>query len=213
MDPSSSQHFHHHHQAQRHQRLPPSQSAGGAPSDSHSQPPSSPSASTAASSNPFVRSYHGDEQQVAPTPPTQSSASQPLYQRQMSEQGLAGTSTEAETQQYHRRATSSTHLSRSTSLSRTASSSSLLRSDEISVAIKCLSLDKDSAVVKVRPIDTVLTLKHIIERTWPGAPRAEGMRCIRNGRILFDHEIFGHISESVSLLLRPKSGCSLCMVD
>ncbi|KAJ1035932.1 hypothetical protein NDA13_000587 [Ustilago tritici] len=204
MDPSSSQHFHHHHhQGQRHQRLAPSQPAAGmsTPSGSHSQLPSSPSASTAASSNPFVRSYHDDEQQV-PTAADQQPASQALLQPQRSEQATA----------YYSDA-GSTNRSRSTSISRTVSSSSLLRSDEIAVAIKCPSLDKDSAVVKVRPSDTVLSLKHIIERTWPGAPRAEGMRCIRSGRILHDDEIFSHLTDSLEadeplslhLVIRPDA--------
>uniref|UniRef100_V5EDW0 Ubiquitin-like domain-containing protein n=1 Tax=Kalmanozyma brasiliensis (strain GHG001) TaxID=1365824 RepID=V5EDW0_KALBG len=68
------------------------------------------------------------------------------------------------------------------------------------VAIKCPSLDKDSAVVKFKATDTVLSLKQIIEATWAGAPRASGMRCIRSGRILSDTEVLGHLAEKPNLL-------------
>lgn len=71
-------------------------------------------------------------------------------------------------------------------------------SGHISVAIKCPSLDKDSAVVNVSKTDTVLALKEAIQRTWAGAPRADGMRCIRSGRILSDNEVFSQLAETVS---------------
>lgn len=101
----------------------------------------------------------------------------------------------------------------STSLSRTASSSLALREDEISVTIKCPSLDKDSALVRVRLSETVLALKQTIEATWPGGPRAGGMRCIRSGRILSDTEVFSQLIQtleegetlSLHLVIRPDA--------
>ncbi|CBQ69737.1 conserved hypothetical protein [Sporisorium reilianum SRZ2] len=178
MDPSSdpSLHFHHHHR--QGQRMPPSQPAGSMspPPGSHPQGPSSPPASTAASSNPFVRSHH--DELPAPLSGNQSSASDSLRGR--SEQPRSALNT----------------MKGSTSLSRDVSESSASHEGEISVAIKCPSLDQDSAVVRVRLTDTVLALKQTIQATWPGAPRAEGMRCIRSGRILSDTEVFSQLTEA-----------------
>ncbi|GAC98369.1 hypothetical protein PHSY_005963 [Pseudozyma hubeiensis SY62] len=86
-------------------------------------------------------------------------------------------------------------------------------SGSISVAIKCPSLDKDSAVVTVSKNDTVLALKQAIQTTWAGAPRADGMRCIRSGRILSDNEVFSQLAEtlepgeplSLHLVIRPDA--------
>ncbi|KAJ9475343.1 Ubiquitin-like domain-containing protein [Pseudozyma hubeiensis] len=86
-------------------------------------------------------------------------------------------------------------------------------SGHISVAIKCPSLDKDSAVVIVSKTDTVLALKQAIQSTWAGAPRADGMRCIRSGRILSDNEVFSQLAEtlesgeplSLHLVIRPDA--------
>lgn len=155
----------------------PSQPAGSmsAPSQgSHSQGPTSPPASTAASSNPFVRS-HQDE---LPAP----SASDSLQGRS---EGVRSTLDPKGS---------------SASLSRMASSSAASHEDEICVAIKCPSLDKDSVLVRVRSTDTVLALKQTIQATWPGAPRADGMRCIRSGRILSDTEVFSQLTETVSIV-------------
>lgn len=173
MDPSSDPalHFQHHRQAQRHQRLGSPLPSGGTATASSSQPQgsTSPSASNAASAtNPFVRSHHEDSS--AQPPP-----------RMLHCQNATGSAEPG-----------------STSLSRTESSSSLSQGEEIYVAVKCPSLDKDSVVVKVKASDTVRALKHTIERTWPGAPRADGMRCIRSGRILADGEILGQLSQNVS---------------
>ena len=198
MDPASDpsrhlahqHHQHHHHHGQRHQRLGPTPSSGSmsASSNPHAQGPASPSASTAASSNPFVRPHHDDQpRNIAADEPL---ASEPVSHPHRTQ--LASSTTDPVR-------SSSSADRRSSSLSRTASSASLLRADEISVAIKCPSLDQDSAVVKVSLTDTVLALKHIIQRTWSGAPRADGMRCIRSGRILNDNETFAQLVQTVSI--------------
>lgn len=179
MDPTSDStlHFHHHRRTQRHQPFASSQPSGSmpAPSNSHSQPPAaSPSPSTAASSNPFVRSHHGDlSESVAD------------FQSTASAQHLR-------------------HRTEHQSIDSTASHSSL-NDDHIAVAIKCPSLDKDSAILRVKSTDTVLALKNMIESTWPGAPRADGMRCIRSGRILGDSELLGQLAQMVSVKPNTKS--------
>ncbi|SPO32735.1 uncharacterized protein UTRI_05763_B [Ustilago trichophora] len=207
MDPSSdsSLHLNSHHHSQRHQRFGgPSQPSASmsSSSSSHPQGPASPSSSTAASSNPFVRSHHNDPPE--PIERSQSLASEPLQPQTRNKQAPLTNNAKP---------SSSSPPMRSASLFRTASSSSCPRSDHISVAIKCPSLDKDSAVVQVEPTDTVLALKHTIERSWPGAPRPEGMRCIRSGRILNDNEIFAQLVQtlepgeplSLHLVIRPDA--------
>ncbi|TKY90393.1 hypothetical protein EX895_000391 [Sporisorium graminicola] len=155
----------------------PSQPSGSMspPPSSHPQGPTSPPASTAASSTPFVRSHH--DELPEPLSENQSVASELLRGR--SEQPRSTLDS----------------INNSTSMSRAASSSSASGEGEIAIALKCPSLDKDSAVVRVRSSDTVLVLKQTIEATWPGAPRAEGMRCIRSGRILSDNEVFSQLTE------------------
>ena len=162
----------------------PSQSSGSSssPTSPHSQGPTSPSGSTAASSNPFVRSHNHD------LPASRSDSRQPA----------------SELHQSHHRGQHLHSALSSTGLSRTASSSSLPTDNDILVAIKCPSLDNDSAVVRVKSTDTVLALKQTIQSTWPGAPRAEGMRCIRSGRILSDSQVFSQLMETVSVV--PAKG-------
>lgn len=144
-------------------------------SGSLQQGPSSPSPSTAASSNPFVRSHHQD-----PTAPVADSESPYPHQQ-------APATTDSKDDSHYQRIPSSSSLSR----------------DEgtISVAIKCPSLDTDSANVNVKLTDTVLDLKQTIERTWSGAPRANGMRCIKSGRMLQDNEVFSQLIQGVSSFL------------
>lgn len=70
--------------------------------------------------------------------------------------------------------------------------------DEVLIAIKCPSLDRDSILIKA-PLDaSILHVKQIIERTWRGAPKAHGMRCIRAGRLLHDYDLLQEMTVSVS---------------
>lgn len=176
MDPSSdpSQHFRHQHHQGQHHPR-----LGPAQSSSSMPSPSSSHAPSLAS------------------PPASTAASSNPFVRSHHDQlpaPIAGTRSPA----------SETRQRPLPESERSSSSSSQSSAGDVFVAIKCPSLDKDSAVVKVKATDTVLSLKQIIEATWAGAPRASGMRCIRSGRILSDTEVLGHLSENVSASSMPS---------
>lgn len=182
-------HPHQHRHGQRPQRLGTTHDAMSSPSGSLPQHASSPSSSTAASPPPsyFVRSHQAQDPQRDDAPVS----SAPAFPRTPTTDAQDG-----QHEPKHQRDQGSV-LSNHT---RASSSTSIDGRNSIAVAIKCPSLDKDSAVVSASLTDTVLSLKRNIERTWPGAPRAEGMRCIRSGRILRDSELLAQLAQNVSAL-------------
>lgn len=83
-----------------------------------------------------------------------------------------------------------------------------IHSDKVLVAIKCPSLDCDSVEMAFQADASVLHVKETIEHTWRGAPRAHGMRCIRAGRLLRDHEVLRDMASD----LQPNEALSLHLV-
>jgi len=186
-------HLHQHRHGQRPQRLATTRDAMSSPSGSLPPRASSPSSSTAASPPPsyFVRSHQMQDLQENDAPVS----SAPAFPRTPTTDAQDG-----QHEPKHQRDQGPV-LSNHT---RASSSSSIDGRNSISVAIKCPSLDKDSAVIRASLTDTVFSLKRNIERTWPGAPRADGMRCIRSGRILQDSELLAQLAQNVSALNRPS---------
>ncbi|PWY96979.1 hypothetical protein BCV70DRAFT_167920 [Testicularia cyperi] len=172
---AQGRHNHHHTQRNPPTQQPPSSTA--APGPASTSPAASPSA-TAASTNPFVQSRHDRREGSA----FSSTSSAPG--------GLA--------QPAEPPGSSSSHVGSPQPMSRAASILSATADDEVLLSIKCPTLDRDSTLLKFKADASILEVKQYIERNWPGKPHAQGMRFIRSGRLLQDHEVLNGIAEGVS---------------
>lgn len=86
--------------------------------------------------------------------------------------------------------------------SRPTSPSTASQRQLLQLLIKCPSLgslDCDTRLMTVSADATIKQVKANIETTWPGRPKAEGMRCIRAGRLLSDEDVVGNVVVEVSL--------------
>lgn len=74
----------------------------------------------------------------------------------------------------------------------------------VHLAIKCPSLADnglaESTILSVPSHHSIAQVKQKIERTWPGQPKAEGMRCFKAGRVLTDETLISSIVSPVRLL-------------
>lgn len=85
----------------------------------------------------------------------------------------------------------------------------------IRLDIKCPSLigSSDSSILSVSKTSTIAQVKQIVEQTWPGKPRANGMRFFKAGQTLSDEMIVGNIVKEedrdeptpVHLVIRPDA--------
>lgn len=72
----------------------------------------------------------------------------------------------------------------------------------VRLSIKCPSSEapnSEGEILSVSASTTIAQVKKQIETTWPGRPKAEGMRCIRAGRLLDDAESVGDVLAGVSM--------------
>lgn len=98
----------------------------------------------------------------------------------------------------------------------TSSSRSHLSINEcVRLDIKCPSLtgSSDSSILSVSKSSTIAQVKQIIERSWPGRPKASGMRFFKAGQTLSDEMIVDSIVKEeerqeptpVHLVIRPDA--------
>lgn len=88
-------------------------------------------------------------------------------------------------------------------------------SNTIRLDIKCPSLtgSSDSSILAVSKTSTIAQVKQIVEQTWPGRPKANGMRFFKAGQTLSDEMIVGNIVKEeerneptpVHLVIRPDA--------
>ncbi|PWN47790.1 hypothetical protein IE53DRAFT_390059 [Violaceomyces palustris] len=85
----------------------------------------------------------------------------------------------------------------------------------ITLAIKCPSVDREPALITLSQHSSIYQVKETIQRTWPGGPEPEGMRCIKAGRLLSDEQTLLEILSdkeksgaqpvSLHLVIRPDA--------